>query len=169
MHHGTVKDKLVVDRTFKTNQQWVAQTPITNRDGPPKWSWFGVMFVLASFGMFSGKAEYPTVWVCACTKGCRKVYEKNASWSAIMDHLFLAHGIAKDAKHQTVLSRQAKDIRRLLPFSHVECPEFRATVHPAWKIIKTETQSNLVERLCLSVGTGSEFHLRLEEVWKQNR
>jgi hypothetical protein len=30
-------------------------------------------------------------------------------------------------------------IRKLLPFSHhsVECPEFRATVHSVWKIIKT--------------------------------
>jgi len=28
-----------------------------------------------------------------------------------MDHLFLAHGIAKDAKHPTILSKQAKEAR----------------------------------------------------------
>ena len=27
-----------------------------------------------------------------------------------MDHLFLAHGIAKDAKHPTILSKQAKEL-----------------------------------------------------------
>jgi hypothetical protein len=81
-----------------------------------------------------------------------------------MDHLFLAHGIAQDRKHPTMLSKQAKEartecmkraldagmsearsqaicttryiIRKLLPFNHVECPEFRATVHATRKIIK---------------------------------
>ena len=36
-----------------------------------------------------------------------------------------------------------------MPFSHVECPEFRATVHPAWEIIKAETQRNLVAEMYL--------------------
>jgi hypothetical protein len=35
-HQDTVKDKLAGDRTFKTNQQWVAPTPTSSRDGPPK-------------------------------------------------------------------------------------------------------------------------------------
>ena len=48
--------------------------------------------------MLSDKKQFPTVWVCACTKGYRKVYDKKGSgWSAIMDHLANAHGIAKDA------------------------------------------------------------------------
>ena len=91
-----------------------------------------------------------------------------------MDHIFLAHGIAKDAKYPTTLTKQAKAarlhhtvhhsdaglsearfqadmsearfqaicttryiIRRMLPFSHVECPAFLATVHAAWKIIES--------------------------------
>ncbi len=120
----------------------------------PKWSWFGVLFLLAPFGMLSDQKQFPTVWVCACTKGCRKVYEKKGSgWSAIMDHLATVHGIEKDTKHPTSISSQQKKaraecktraldggmtqtrfqaicttryiIRRLLPFSHVECPEFR--------------------------------------------
>ena len=94
--------------------------------------------------------------VCVCTKGCRKVYEKKTnSWSAVMDHLANAHGIPKDAKHPSILSKQAADarhvrkqraldagmtearfqaicttryiIRRLLPFSHVECKATRPT------------------------------------------
>jgi hypothetical protein len=109
---------------------------------------------LAPFGMLSDQKQFPTVWVCACTKGCRKVYEKKGSgWSAIMDHLAKVHGIEKDTKHPTSISSQQKKtraecktraldggmtqtrfqaicttryiIRRLLPFSHVECPEFR--------------------------------------------
>ena len=40
-------------------------------------------------------------------------------------------------------------IRRLLPFAHVECPEFRDTVHPVWKVITTETQRNLVAEMYL--------------------
>ena len=111
MHHGTVKDKLVVDRTFKTNQQWVAQTPITNRDGPPKWSWFGVLFNLAPFDQLSGRTEYPTVRVCACTEGYRKVYEKKTGWIVIMDHLTFVHGIAKDTKHPTNISRHQEKTR----------------------------------------------------------
>ena len=134
--------------------------------------------VLAPYGMLSDKTQFPTVWACACTKGCRKVYEKKGSgWSAIMDHLANAHGIAKDATHPTAISKQQKQardeskkraldagmtegrfqaicttryiIRRLLPFSHVECPEFRATVHPAWKVIKAETQRNMVAEMYL--------------------
>ena len=104
------------------------------------------------FGLLSGRTEYPTVWVCAWTKGYRKMYEKKTGWSAIMDHLPFTHSIGKDTKHPTVLSKQAKEareqhkqraleagmsevrfqaicttryiIRRLLPFRHVECLEF---------------------------------------------
>jgi hypothetical protein len=165
----TVDTRLAGDRTFKVNQQWVAPAPTVTKGETPKWSWFGVLFLLVSFGMLSDKKQFPTVWVCACTKGCRKVYDKKGSgWSAIMDHLAKVHGIEKDTKHPTIVSRQqqkARDecktraldagmsearfqaicttryiIRRLLPFSHVECPEFRATVHPGWKVITAETQ-----------------------------
>jgi hypothetical protein len=165
----TVDNMLAGDRTFKVNQQWVAPAPTVTKGETPKWSWFGVLFLLAPFGMLSDKKQFPTVWVCACTKGCRKVYEKKGSgWSAIMDHLAKVHGIEKDTKHPTSISSQHKKaraecktraldagmsetrfqaicttryiIRRLLPFSHVECPEFRATVHPAWKVITAETQ-----------------------------
>jgi hypothetical protein len=45
-------------------------------------------------------------------------------------------------------------IRKLLPFSHVECPEFRATVHAAWKVIKAETQRNLVAEMYLLMVAG---------------
>ena len=143
---------------------------------PPKWSWFGVLFTLDPYGMFSDRKEYPTVWVCACTKGCRKVYEKRThNGSVIMDHLSNVYDIAKDTTHQTVLSTQAKAarqqckqrapdagmsesrfqaicttryiIRRFLSFIHVECPEFCATVHPEWKVIKVETQFNLVAEM----------------------
>jgi hypothetical protein len=180
----TVNVKLAGDRTFKTNQQWVAITHGGNKEAAPKWSWYGVMFMLVPFGLLSGKHDqYPSVWVCACTKGCRKVYEKKSnSWSAIMDHLANAHGIAKDSKHPSIMSKQASQaradckkraldagmtearfqsicttryiIRRLLPFSHVECPEFRATVHSAWKVIKAETQRNLVAEMYLVMVTG---------------
>jgi hypothetical protein len=97
------------------------------------------------------------------------VYDKKGiSLSTIMDHLTKVHDIEKDTKHPTIIIRQQKKacdeyktraldadmsearfqsicttwyiIRRLLPFSHVECPEFRATVHPAWKVITVETQ-----------------------------
>ena len=174
----TVDEKLGGDRTFKINQQWVATTPTVTRGETPKWSWFGVLFVLAPYGMLSDKTQFTTVWACACTKGCRKVYEKKGSgWSAIMDHLANAHGIAKDATHPTAISKQQKQardeskkraldagmtegrfqaicttwyiIRRLLPFSLVEYPEFRATVHPSWKVIKTETQRNMVAEMYL--------------------
>ena len=69
VHQDTVKDNFAGDRTLKNNRQWVATTPTATRDGPPKWSWFGVLFMLAPFGLLSEKQEYPTVWVCACTKG----------------------------------------------------------------------------------------------------
>ena len=66
----TVNGKLAGDRTFKTNQQWVAPTHGGSKEAAPKWSWYGVLFMLAPFGMLSGKQEqYPTVWVCAYTKG----------------------------------------------------------------------------------------------------
>ena len=180
----TVNVKLAGDRTFKSNQQWVAMKHGGNKEAAPKWSWYGVLFMLAPFGMLSGKPDqYPSVWVCACTKGCRKVYEKKSnSWSAVMDHLANAHGIAKDAKHPSILSKQTAQaraeckqraldagmtearfqsicttryiIRRLLPFSHVECPEFRATVHSAWKPITAETQRNLVAEMYLLMVAG---------------
>ena len=106
------------------------------------------------------------------------LYERTpAGWSAIMDDLAKVHDIAKDTKHPTNISRQQKKareeckthaldarmsesrfqvmcttryiMRRLLPFRHVECPEFRATVHPAWKVIKAKTQRNLVAEMYL--------------------
>ena len=99
----TVDEKLGGDRTFKINQQWVTTTPTVTRGETPKWSWFGVLFVLAPYGMLSDKTQFPTVWACACTKGYRKVYEKKGSgWSAIMDHLTNVHDITKDATHPTV-------------------------------------------------------------------
>jgi hypothetical protein len=103
----TVEVKLAGDRTFKTNQQWVAPAPTVTKGETPKWSWFGVLFLLAPFGLLSDRKMFPTVWVCACTKGCRKVYEKKDSgWSAIMDHLAKVHGIEKDTKHRTSISSQ---------------------------------------------------------------
>jgi hypothetical protein len=67
--------KLAGDRTFKTNQQWVVMTHGGNKEAAPKWSWYGALFMLVPYGMLSGKQEqYPSVWVCACTKGCRKGY-----------------------------------------------------------------------------------------------
>ena len=36
LHHDTVMDKLVSDRTFKTNLQWVSPTPMTNRLRPTR-------------------------------------------------------------------------------------------------------------------------------------
>ena len=65
----TVQTRLTGDRTFKTNQQWVAPAPTVTKGETPKWSWFGVLFLLAPFGMLSDKKQFPTVWVCACTKG----------------------------------------------------------------------------------------------------
>ena len=83
----TVQEKLVGDRTFKTNQQLVTPTPTVTKGEMPKWSWFGVLFLLTPYGMMSDNKQFPTVWVCACTKGCRKVYDKEGvGWSAIMDH-----------------------------------------------------------------------------------
>ena len=136
------------------------------------------LFVLAPYGILSDKTQFPTVWACAWTKGCRKVYEKKGScWSVIMDHLANVHDIEKETTHPTVISQQQKQardeskkraldagmtegrfqsicttryiIRRLLPFSHVECPEVRSTVHPAWKVIKVETQRNMVAEMYL--------------------
>ena len=43
----TVQDELEGDRTFKTNQEWVVPTPTVSR----------------------GEQEFPTLWVCPCTKG----------------------------------------------------------------------------------------------------
>jgi hypothetical protein len=110
----TVKGKLGGDKSFKTNQQWVATTHGGSKETVPKWSWYGSPFMLTPFGLLSGKQEqYPSVWVCACTKGCRKVYEKKSNrWSAVMDHLVIAHGIAKDAKHSSIVSKQAAQARQ---------------------------------------------------------
>jgi hypothetical protein len=92
----TVNGNLADDRTFKTNQQWVTPTHGGSKDTAPKGSCYGVLFMLAPFVILSGKQEqYPTVWVCACTKGFRKVYEKKSNnWSTVMDHLANVHGIA---------------------------------------------------------------------------
>jgi hypothetical protein len=68
----TVNVKLAGDRTFKTNQQWVAIAHGGNKEAAPQWSWYGVMFMLVPFGLLSGKHDqYPSVWVWACTKGCK--------------------------------------------------------------------------------------------------
>jgi hypothetical protein len=100
------------DRTFKTNQQWVDPEPTVTKGETPKWSWFGVLFLLAPYGILSDKKQFPTVWVCGCTKGCHKVYEKKGNgWSAIMDHLANEHGIGKDTKHPTNISSQKKKVR----------------------------------------------------------
>ena len=64
LDQDTVGDKLVDDRTFKNNKEWVTPTPTVTRDGPSKWSWFGVLFMLVPFVFLSEKQEYPTVWVC---------------------------------------------------------------------------------------------------------
>ncbi len=150
MDPDTVKGKLGGDKSFKTNQHWVVSTHGGNKEVAPKWSWYGTLFMLVPFGFLSGKQEqYPSVLVCACTKGCRKVYEKKSnSWSAVMDHLVIAHGISKDAKHPIIVSNQAAQarqdrkqraldadmtearfqaicttryiIRKILPFNHVE-------------------------------------------------
>jgi len=75
----TVKGKLGGDRSFKTNQQWVAATHGGSKEAAPKWSWYGALFMLVPFGLLSGKQEqYPSVWVCACTKGCRKPCSSSA-------------------------------------------------------------------------------------------
>ncbi len=42
----TVDNRLAGDRTFKVNQQWVVQAPTVTKGETPKWSWFGVLFVL---------------------------------------------------------------------------------------------------------------------------
>ncbi len=65
----TVQTRLAGDRTFKTNQQWFAPASAVTKGETPKWSWFGVLFLLAPFGILSDKKQFPTVWVCACTKG----------------------------------------------------------------------------------------------------
>ena len=108
----TVDAKHGDDRTFKTNQEWVAQAPTVTKGETPKWSWFGVLFLLPPYGMMSDKKQFPTVWVCASTRGCRKVYEKKGSgWSAIMDHLANVHDIEKDTQHPTNISRHLKKTR----------------------------------------------------------
>ncbi len=70
--------------------------------------------MLVPFGFLNGKQEqYPSVWVCACTKGYGKVYEKKSnSWSTVMDHLVIAHGISKDAKHPSIVSNQTAQARQ---------------------------------------------------------
>jgi hypothetical protein len=55
---------------------------------------------------------------------------------------------AGDRTFQTICTTRYI-IRRLLPFSHVECPEFRDTVHSVWKVITTETHRNLVAEMYL--------------------
>ncbi len=80
-----------------------------------------------------------------------------------MDHLTIAHGIVKDSKHPIIVRKQDVQVRqdleqraldtgmtearfqsicttryiisKFLPFIHVECPEFRSTVHTAWKYL----------------------------------
>jgi hypothetical protein len=52
----TVNGKLTGDRVFKTNQL-VAPTHGGSKEAAPKWSWYGVLFMLAPFGMLSGKQD----------------------------------------------------------------------------------------------------------------
>jgi hypothetical protein len=51
----TVKGKLGSDRSFKTNQIWVAPTHGGSKEAAPKWSWYGTLFILAPFDLLSGK------------------------------------------------------------------------------------------------------------------
>jgi hypothetical protein len=51
------RGKLVDDRTFKSNQKWVAPTHGGSKDAAPKWSWYEVLFMLVPFGILSGKQE----------------------------------------------------------------------------------------------------------------
>ena len=46
LEQETVENRLAGDRTFKTNQQWVAPAPTVTKGETPKWSWFGVLFVM---------------------------------------------------------------------------------------------------------------------------
>jgi hypothetical protein len=66
----TVNGKLAGDRTFKTNQQWVAPTHGGSKEAAPKWRWYGVLFMLAPFrapfGMLSGKQEAVSLRVGLC-------------------------------------------------------------------------------------------------------
>jgi hypothetical protein len=59
----TVEVKLAGDRTFKTNQQWVIPVPTVTQGETPKWSWFGVLFLLVPFGMLSDKKSFQ---LCGC-------------------------------------------------------------------------------------------------------
>ena len=61
LNPDTVKGKLGGDKSFKTNQQWVAATHGGSKEAAPKWSWYGALFILAPFGLLSGKQEqYPS-------------------------------------------------------------------------------------------------------------
>ena len=55
----TVDEKLGDDRTFKINQQWVTTTPTVTRGETPKWSWFGVLFVLAPIWRYVARQATP--------------------------------------------------------------------------------------------------------------
>jgi hypothetical protein len=53
----TVDNRLTGDRTFKVNQQWVDPAPTVTKGETPKWSWFGVLFLLSPFGILSDKKK----------------------------------------------------------------------------------------------------------------
>ncbi len=54
---GHSKGEVGGDKSFKTNQQWVAATHGGSKEAAPKWSWYGALFMLAPFGLLSGKQE----------------------------------------------------------------------------------------------------------------
>ncbi len=115
---GFVTDRIIslkytITGPKREDNEWTKMSRAKlGQDTPPNWSWFGVLFMFVAYGMLSETKEFPTVWVCACTKGCRKVYQKkSADWSAIMDHLVKVHDITKDAKHPTNISSQQKKAR----------------------------------------------------------
>ncbi len=91
--------------SYGMNQEWVTPKDVSNNGGPPKWSLWGVLLGSDDLPVRDG---VPSVWVCAYTKGCRKVYEKKApvvsKWSGVMDHLANYHGFVKDDQYPLVRS-----------------------------------------------------------------
>ena len=73
-----------------------------------------------------------------------------------MDHLFLVHGIAKDTNHHgsTILSKEAKVAREQCKKHALDAGMSEARFqgickNSVWKIIKTETQRNIVAEMYL--------------------
>jgi hypothetical protein len=66
----TVNVKLAGDRTFKTNQQWVTITHGGNKEVAPKWSWYGVLFMmLVPYGLL---LSLPGKYTAAVTTARRR-------------------------------------------------------------------------------------------------